>query len=564
MMGNIKMRINILKQIYPYIKKYNALWALLAVFKFGQKMIFLAWPLVLKIFIEKVIENRNISFMLYVVLMIIGIYVLDTGLRLGHRVIDNKIFNGIVMDLRQVIFRKYLSIPLKQIEQYQMNDLVRRLNWDIDMVKFFIIGQVFDVLSYIFSIGVALIMIWVLDWHVFIVAVIFIPISILLSLKCEKDIQKNAERDRILITEIEEETEKMTAAWKEIKANHLEKKKITFFSDLLSELYECRTENTDIEFKRRNILDKKEKVIDILGMYMAGGIFHVLFNITASTVIASVGYYNSILQYMRELIETNATLKIIKPSVDRVMEFLNMEIPDRQLITKDNDELCVFEIEDVSFWYVNGEKIFDKLYLKIFRGDKILLEGNNGSGKSTLMNILTHELIPQEGKILFYGKDIQEIQPEALYIYLRKVDTLVYFMDISVKEFLKMAKKDATEEEMKEACIATNLWEDLWKKEDGLEFVIGKDGSNLSMGQKQKLVLARLFLLENKILLLDEVFSAIDVMDKVQICNRLMRKYEQEIVICISHDVEIKKKFAKLIPIERDGQKTVVVPFVSN
>ena len=108
-----------------------------------------------------------------------------------------------------------------------------------------------------------------------------------------------------------------------------------------------------------------------------------------------------------------------------------------------------------------------------------------------------------------------------------------------------MTKRDVGNEEIKIACIYVNLWDDFKDETEELtyEFKIGENGSKLSGGQKQKLALARLFLISNKTLLLDEAFSAIDVKDKIEIVDKLFAHYREDTVICVSHDMEIKQKF---------------------
>lgn len=109
-----------------------------------------------------------------------------------------------------------------------------------------------------------------------------------------------------------------------------------------------------------------------------------------------------------------------------------------------------------------------------------------------------------------------------------------------------MAKEDSDINEMRQACKAVNLWEDLQRIDPELNFCIGENGSKLSGGQKQKLALARLFLTNNKTLLLDEAFSAIDVKDKLSIMQRLLERYSDSTIICVAHDIELQHMFTSI------------------
>lgn len=540
----IKERIEILKEILPYINKYKSQWIILLFLKVGQKIPILLQPLILKFFIDRVIQNKNASYLIIVIIMFIGVYLLETLLKICHRTIDNSLFNKITKDLRIIIWGKYMKMPINEISMYQITDMVRRLNFDIDMVKFFLIGQVYDILSQVILLISSMGVMFILDWRLAIVANILLVLSLVLSETFGKELEENAEEDRKIFSEIEECVNRISFNWKEIKANQLEMFQEKNFNNMLRKLYICREKNMEMVYQRNFILDIKEMLIDILGMYVAGGILNIVYGIAASTVIACIGYYNSILQAVHEILRADADLKWIKPSIIRVLEILNysMKKENKVIINECNKKDLLYMAKDVSFKYNNStKKIIKKLNFDINLGEKVLLEGESGSGKSTLIQLLTGELYSKEGTLFFHGIDIKNLSEREIYKYVRKIDQNTYFMNISIKEYLLMSNKNASFDELKQACIEVNLWNDFNKVSPNLEYFIGEDGANLSKGQKQKLALARLLLNKNKIIMLDEAFSAIDVEDKVHILERLLKYFKDDTVICVAHDVEIKK-----------------------
>ena len=159
--------------------------------------------------------------------------------------------------------------------------------------------------------------------------------------------------------------------------------------------------------------------------------------------------------------------------------------------------------------------------------------------------------MPTEGEVIFKGLNLAKYSLRELYDYIRIIDQNTYYMNISVREFLKMAKHNASDDEMKQVCLVVNLWEDIETKNEGLDVLIGENGSNLSKGQKQKLALARLLLSKNKIIMLDEAFSAIDASDKAAIIDKILKHFKEETIICITHDDEIKRRFYKTIKVDK-------------
>lgn len=541
--------MEILKEIFPYINKYKFQWILLFCLKVGQRIPVLVQPLILRAFIVYVIDDKRMYYMFSIVAMCIGLYLVDTILKVWHRIIDNSLFNKITKDLREDLFKHYMHMPINEYNTYQVNDLVRRLDFDIDMVKFFLVGEVFDYFSYVVSIIVSTVLMFSIDWHLAVIAYVLMPFSMRLSKKYEDKIEKNAEENRRLISNIEERAEKIVPFWKEVKANQFETYQENDFSAVLDALLNCMRENTEIRYYRKVALDVKESVVDLLGMYVAGGIFNLFYHIAAATVIACVGYYNNLQESFREIMEINTSLSWMKPSVYRVIKLLNspLESYDNNRCQNEGDKM-VYDVRKLCFGYNNSNKeIIQDISFKIERAEKVLVEGSSGSGKSTLIKLLTGELEPTAGKVVFKGVDLKQFSLRELYKYIRIIDQNTYYMNVTVREFLKMAGQNISDYDMKQVCVAVNLWDDLETKKEGLDTLMGENCSNFSKGQKQKLALARLLLMKEKVIILDEAFSAIDASDKSAIIDIMLKHFKEETIICAAHDEEIKRSFYKII-----------------
>lgn len=547
----MKERVEVFRDIFPYVSKYKFQWILLLCLKVGQRLPILVQPLILRAFIIYVIDDKKMSYMIIVIAMYMVLYLVDTVLKVWHRIIDNALFNKITKDLREVLFERYMQMPIDKYNSYDVNDLVRRLNFDIDMVKFFLVGQVFDYISHIVSIIISTVLMLSLDWHLALIAYILMPFSIGLAKKYESKIEKNAEKSRELITQIEERVDKVSSFWKEVKANQLERYMEQDFECVLDEVLDCKHENTEINFCRKRALAIKESIVDLLGMYVAGGILNLIYHISAGTVIACVGYYNNILEGFREIMEIDASLEWMKPSISRVIEILTLQLEKHDNIQILNEfGRPIYEVKNLRFGYGNSNRdVIKNLSFEIWEGEKVLFDGVSGSGKSTLIQVLTGELMPTDGEVIFKGLDLAQFSSRELYDYIRIIDQNTYYMNISVREFLNMAKYNVSDDEIKQVCRAVNLWEDLKLKAGGVDTFIGENGSNFSKGQRQKLALARLLLSQNKLLILDEAFSALDSNDKEGIIDIVLKHFASETIICIAHDDEIKRRFYKILKI---------------
>lgn len=550
-MSLLKQRLTICKEIVNYVDKYKLQWVVLLVLKVCQKVPILIQPLIFKFFIDSVITMKNIKYLYIVILLYLCLFLLETLLKVGHRIIDNILFNKITRDLRKLLWGKNIYMPNRKYYDYGKSDLVQRLNLDIDMVKFFLIGEVFDYITAVISIFVSLCFILSLEWHIAIVIYLLIPLSLFLAYRYKEKLEELSEKDRLQRDKMGEKVQDIPNNWKEVKANQLEKAEINFFDSILNRLLSVRKEKEEYLFKKTIVLGIKGQLIDSLTIYIVGGLFHSLIGIPVGTVIACVNYYDNILNDFNDIVEMNSNLEWVKPSITRVIEILKMEAESTVSLQKIKKDIYEYEVCDLCYSYDDSSKgILNNFNIKIKNGDKILIDGPSGKGKSTLMKLLAGELECQKGDILYKGVSISRLPDIELHKFIRKIDNEVYFMNITIREYMQMAKRDINDDEIMQACNMVNLWKDINEIAPMLDDKIGENGSKLSGGQRQKLALARLFVNNSKTLLLDEAFSAIDVKDKKEILNKILARYKNESIICVLHDNEIKSMFNTKINIQ--------------
>ena len=540
-------RIHIMKSIWPYISDYRRKWGMLFILKFGQVLPGLIVPFLFKLFIDKVVEQKNFRFMLVISVLYICLYLFETVLKVGHRYLDNRLFNDITLKLRKMAWRNYLYMPFFNYKTYQISDLSKRLTDDMDMIKFFMIGEIFDYLTYVISLFISAVIIFLLDWRLSIILYLLLPISIHLSNKFQNQLSELHESGRKIITKIENWLQNSLISWKEIKANSFEKNQIHNYDILLQE--QCGNENMKLScmLRRNYTLDTKNLLLDQFLLFFIGGIMHFIYNSTVGTVLACIQYYNAMMDNLSKILEINVNLEWVKPSINRAIEMLNSyQYSDNENLEELNRAEVLYNIKHLNYSYEkNGQMVIKDLSLKINDGDKFIIKGISGRGKSTLLRILTGDLIPKDGIVLMCEKNITNIDQRLIYQKIRAIFQEPYFMNISIGDYLRLAKAKVSDEELESACKKACIMDFISSLPKGFNTVIGTKGGKLSGGQRQKLALARLFLIHNRIIFLDEAFSAIDGKDKITIIKELLQHFDKEAVICITHDSEIAGFFDK-------------------
>lgn len=155
-------------------------------------------------------------------------------------------------------------------------------------------------------------------------------------------------------------------------------------------------------------------------------------------------------------------------------------------------------------------KVLDNFSLKINAGEKVAFVGRSGCGKSTLVSMLSKSTIPQSGEIYFDNVPMSELDKESIRGNVTVVNQFPYVYYLSVRDNLKLAKADATDEELMNACEKANLDKFIAELPYGLDTVLGENGVKLSGGQKQRLAIARAFLRNTQVLVFDESTSSLD------------------------------------------------------
>lgn len=327
-----------------------------------------------------------------------------------------------------------------------------------------------------------------------------------------------------------------------------------FYLDSIYGGYEIISQNKntsfigDVEFKTKELI-KFNKDLDNKNTIFTN-IMNVLI-VLLNLMIIFVGYY----LYQKGIIDSYYIIiayVILTSSFGPVLALANLpnnlsqtfasanrvlDIIDEKPIIKDgNKELnySSLTIKDAYFNYGN-KAILKGLNLEIKQNEIIGIYGPSGIGKSTILKLIMHFYELDKGSILINNEDIKEYSFNSLYKNINLFSQTTYLFQDTIKNNLLIAKKDATIEELKEACKNASIYDYIMSLKDGFETKISDLKDNISEGEKQRLGLARVFLRNPKLLLLDEATSNIDAINEGIILKSLKKYKEKMAIIIISH-----------------------------
>ena len=243
-------------------------------------------------------------------------------------------------------------------------------------------------------------------------------------------------------------------------------------------------------------------------------------------------------------------MSYIEPAVRRIKEIKSAVLQEGE-----DTELTRYDIEfnHVSFAYDKVSKVLKDVSFTAKQGEVTALVGVSGSGKTSVLRIVSRLYDYDGGSILIDGKDIKNISTDSLFKKISIVFQDVTLFNTSVLENIRLGRESATDEEVKEAAALANCMDFIEKLPEGFNTRVGENGAELSGGERQRLSIARAFLKDAPILILDEISASLDVDNEKKIQDSLNKLIKNKTVIIISHRLKSIENVDKIVVID-DGR----------
>ncbi len=427
--------------------------------------------------------------------------------------------------LRIQMSEKLRRLPVRYVDQTPVGDVLERMQSDVSTMG----GSLQNVLDIMIKGFFQILLISVLllreDWRLALLVMALVPLSMVLSTKMaaksEKYYDKRYEQQGKL-TEIVEETFSNFATG---KAYNLEEFTLQ--------------KHRAVNHAQRDFGDRANFASGIVSPLIAfsNSIAYVLINlvggwlivnrgVSVQTVVTVVLFARQFASPLEQIAYGMGTLSNVKAAAKRVFEILDMEeepadgdLPQEP--TRGRVEFC-----HTDFRYTPEKPLIEDLSFSVQPGQSVAIVGPTGAGKTTIVNLLMRFYDVNSGQILLDGQDISEIQRDALRSRIAMVLQDTWLFRGTIAENVAYGKPEASREEIEDACRRAHCDHFIRTMPDGYDTVIGEDSSNLSGGQRQMLTIARAFLADRPLLILDEATSNVDTRTELliqQAMDELMR-----------------------------------------
>ncbi len=462
----------------------------------------------------------------------------------------SKVTLKVSIDIQKKLSNHLLFSDLDVIKKISSGNHISRIMNDVNLIRDSVERSLNNLIRDLITIICLIVYLIWLDWVLAVVVLSIYPLAL-------KPIISIGKKQRFYALSLQEKMESLTSFLSEIFRN------ISMIKSYSLEKLEKNRINKSLDSLFLSLFDivkGRAKVLPLLEVL--GGIAAAFVILIASyrinsgfmTIGSVIGFVTALLmlaQPARALGTFNTILQEGLSSLQRIYKQLN-EMPKIERISNVKKELKIpnnptIEFKDVSFFFEKNKIILDKISFKT-KKSKMHIIGESGSGKSTIFNLISRFIDPKKGNIFINDVNIKDVSLFSLRqnISLVSQETVIY--NDTFNNNISLGKLNATKREIIKAAKLANIHDFIISQENGYDTVINEAGSNLSGGQKQRISIARAFLKNSKILLLDEVTSALDSKTSKNILKSINQLSKNKTCIYISHDdYEIIKNSQKLI-----------------
>lgn len=456
--------------------------------------------------------------------------------------------------IRKDMFEKMQKLPISYYDTHSSGDLMSRLTNDIDNINTTISQSLTQLISGVINVVGMLIAMLILNPILAIIGLISSPITMVMSRKLLGKTQPLFVKKQKILGELNGYIEENISGQKAVLLFSQEDE----VKDRFRVINKNMTESSILADAISGCMGPINNFLNNLTyliLAVAGGVFIVRgMDITVGVIFTIILYMRSFNQPINQILNIANTLQGALAGAERVFEVMDEDIEKDSENAKDISNLeGEVEFKNVDFSYSEDKKILNNINLTVEKGQTIAIVGPTGSGKTTIINLLNKFYNIDSGSILIDGKNINDISMKSLRKSVAIVLQDTYLFTKSVKENLRYANLNATDEDIVKAAKLSNAHHFIMQLEDGYDTILEDNGSNLSQGQRQLLAITRAVLCESSILILDEATSSIDTRTEVAIQDAMIKLMENKTTFIIAHRLSTIKNADVIIAI-KDGE----------
>ena len=437
--------------------------------------------------------------------------------------------------LRDKVFASLRRLAFVKLQDKQAGQLVSLVTNDIELLEVFYAHTIAPIMIAFFTSAILLLVFGHLSgWFVVVALAAYLTVGVILPIITTKLAREDGRRYRELVGEMNDFFLDSVRGMKEIQLFGYAKQR-------LDEIQQ-RSQKIDTAFERIKEQEAKVRVYTEVAvsafniiMLFTGLILFSLDKIDFSAFLIGVILLMSSYGPVIALSNLSSNLLQTLASGERVLSLLAEE-PELKDVESavDLKEVSRIDVENLNFAY-GEEQILSDVSLSVKKGEILGIHGRSGSGKSTLLKLLMRFYDPKSGSIKINGETLPNINTRSLRDNMAYITQQTYIFNETIEENIRLARRDATLDEIMEAAKKASIHDFILSLPEGYQTKMTELGGNLSDGEKQRIGIARAFLHNAPIILLDEPTSNLDSLNEAMILKSLLNVKAEKLIILVSH-----------------------------
>ena len=467
-------------------------------------------------------------------ILMLVVYFLYSGSQLLQGLLSAKLSQRIVKNLREELFGKIVDLPIRYLDTHSHGDVMSRMTNDIENISTTVSQSLPSLFSGALTIvGTVLIMLWYC-WQLALLSCGTVVLTFIATKVLSAKVRKFSRKRQTLLGQLNGTVEEMISGYRTVVAyNHQEITKEDFCST--SDALTKAGIRTDIF---SGVMGPIMNCIGNIGFVIIaafGGYFAVTGLISVGVISAFIVYAKQFSRPINEIAQIYGQIQTAIAGAERVFAVLDEASEDVAGTALIEDENATVSFQNVNFSYEPGHPVLHDFTLTVPSGKKVALVGATGSGKTTVVNLLMRFYDIDSGEIRIDKQNIAEVSRESLRKNIAIVlqDT-VLFSD-TIRNNLKYANENVSQEQMEKAVEMSRCKEMITMLPEGYDTILKASGSNISQGQRQLLAIARAFVADPRILILDEATSNVDTRTEKAIQSAMQHIMQDRTSIVIAH-----------------------------
>ena len=508
-------------------------------------------PYLVKKTIDDYIAQSDPSGLALMALATFTAYALDFVVAWRRRLLLGTVGNNVLRAMRSHLFRHYQILSMSYFDKHGTGSLISRMLGDVGVVNELLSQGIIAMLSDIVLLVSIIVVMFLMDARLALLTLSVLPFMVVATWIFGRLARKAYRRTRERVSELTARLAEDLSAMRVIQAFAEEERTSRDFDDV-------NRENRDAHVAAVALASFFTPVLEVLSILATsiilwfGGRAVVGGTLTLGVIVAFLSYTSRLFQPILDLSMIFNTWQAAMAGGERVQEIVDLEpeigdAPDAVALPSVKGHVV---FDEVSFRYVEGVPVLDEVSFEIEPGATVALVGPTGAGKTTIASLLVRFYDVSEGAIRIDGEDIRKVKLASLREQLGVVPQEPFLFQGSIAYNIAFGRPDASREEVIRAAKAANVHEFITQLSRGYDTEIQEGSTNLSLGQRQLVCLARVILVSPRILILDEATSSVDLRTEGLIQDALEQLMAGRTSLVIAHRLATVQRAGKILVID--------------